>query len=54
MFGLGKALPKGEALFVPFFCDVYVDNTIFGSNDTEKTTELLQESFERFQQSPKG
>ena len=54
MFGLGKALPKGEALFVPFFCDVYVDNTIFGSSDTEKTTELLQESFERFQQSPKG
>ena len=24
MYGLGKALPRGEALLIPFFCDVFI------------------------------
>jgi len=49
MFGLGKALPKGEGLLVPFFCDVFVSKPIFGDSTPEKITLKLQETFEELQ-----
>lgn len=48
--GLGKALPKGEALLVPFFCDVFVGEALYWSGERagfmgrlEKAMQTLEE-----------
>ena len=47
MHGLGKALPKGEALLVPFFCDVYVDDAIHWAGDRETFMQILLDRMDR-------
>ena len=49
IYGLGRALPRGEALFVPFNCDVIVgdplpdaeNSTVFIENITQRFAELF-------------
>ena len=44
MHGLGKALPKGEALLVPFFLDVFVGQPIAWNGDKKAFMEQLSAS----------
>ncbi|MBI3862575.1 MAG: 1-acyl-sn-glycerol-3-phosphate acyltransferase [Planctomycetia bacterium] len=41
--GLGKALPRGEALLVPFFCDVFVGEPHFWNGDRHEFMDRLNE-----------
>jgi 1-acyl-sn-glycerol-3-phosphate acyltransferase len=46
LHGLGKILPKGEALFVPFFCDVFIGKPIQWNGSKSGFMELLKLSIQ--------
>jgi 1-acyl-sn-glycerol-3-phosphate acyltransferase len=47
LYGLGKALPQGEALFVPFFCDVFIGPSISWGGDRDQFMRQLETEFHR-------
>lgn len=46
MQGLGNSLPKGEALFVPFNCNIDIGDTITAFNSSKEFNEQLKEFFD--------
>jgi 1-acyl-sn-glycerol-3-phosphate acyltransferase len=45
LHGLGKALPKGEFLLVPFFCDVFVGEPVPWPGNRNDFMQALQDAF---------
>lgn len=45
MHGLGRALPRGEALLVPFNCDVIVGEQLSEADSAEKLVNQIKASF---------
>ena len=46
MHGFGKALPKGDWVLVPFFCDVFVGERIPFQNDRNAFMDTLRQRFQ--------
>lgn len=49
MHGLGKALPKGEALLVPFFCDVFVGEPVGWGGTRSDYMTRIEDAFHTLQ-----
>jgi len=45
VYGLGKALPRGEGLLVPFICDLYIGKAMYASGNVSQFMTNIQDSF---------
>ncbi|MEZ6069702.1 MAG: lysophospholipid acyltransferase family protein [Pirellulales bacterium] len=46
MHGLGRALPRGEALFVPFNCDVVIGQPLYSTGKSSQLTRQLSAAYD--------
>lgn len=46
LHGLGKALPKGESLLVPFFCDVFIGERLGWTGDRREYMRALTDAMQ--------
>jgi 1-acyl-sn-glycerol-3-phosphate acyltransferase len=44
LHGLGKSLPKGEGMLVPFFCDVFIGDKLFWNGSSQTFMESLEDT----------
>ena len=47
LHGLGKALPRGEGLLVPFFCDVYVGSPVGWNGNRDEFMHQLEKGMKQ-------
>lgn len=47
MHGLGKSLPKGDFVLVPFFCDVFIGEPIYWQGSVDETMESYRTTMEK-------
>ena len=53
LHGLGKALPKGDWMPVPFFADVFIGHKLVWQENREATMQLLEQEFHAIRQEGK-
>ncbi len=46
LHGLGKSLPKGEAILVPFFCDVFIGDSLYWTGNKKTFMEQFEQKME--------
>jgi 1-acyl-sn-glycerol-3-phosphate acyltransferase len=53
LHGLGKILPKGDPIFVPFFCDIFVGEAVYWNGERKAFLQGLHEKMDELRKEGK-